>query len=180
VVDKIRCILLNLGSAAWKYPSGLLALLQPLQATTLYEQAKPAIHPNHELVLVPTRRRAAAILFDWIVPNLFYFSTILLFRCVDMNRTKIDVRAFFDVEMETENTTSTAIILLKFLFGLFPILCFTHSFLRLEGQTIGKYLISLGVLRHYHERLCWWHPSIRSPGYFACAPELEFRLIQVR
>ena len=141
-------------------------------------QAKPAIHPKHKLLHAPIRRRAAAFLLEWIVLILVYFSIIQLCGCFDMNITNIDIHSIFDAEMEMENTTSLILPLLKILSGLLPIFYFTLSFHRFKGQTIGKYLFRLRVFSLYHERLCWWHATERSPEYFASALEFGFGLIQ--
>ncbi len=115
---------------------------------------------------------------DWIVLVVIYLCIILLFGLFDMNLSKINVHGIFEVEVEMENTPSWLITVLKFFFGLLPVLYFTILFYFWKGQTIGKYLFRIRVLSLYHERIGLWHCIERSLGYFASALEFGFGYIQ--
>ena len=135
-------------------------------------------HHDNELTLATMRKRFVAFFIDWIVLIMIYFCIILLFGLFDMNISKINVHGIFDVEIEMDNTPSYLITLLKFLFGLLPVLYFTISFYFCKGQTIGKYFLRIKVLSLYHEHLGLWHCIERSLGYFASALEFGFGYIQ--
>jgi len=135
-------------------------------------------HHHNEFVLATIRKRLAAFLIDWMVLILIYFSVILLFALFDMNLSKINVNGIFEVEVEMENTPSLVITLLKFLFGLMPVIYFTCFFYFWKGRTIGKYFLRIRVLSLYHEHIGLWHCIERSLGYFASALEFGFGFIQ--
>lgn len=102
----------------------------------------------------------------------------MLFDLFNMNISKINVQGIFDVEIEMNNAHSVLITLMKFLFGLLPVIYFTLSFYFFKGQTIGKYFLRIKVLSLYHEHLGLWHCFERSLGYFASAVEFGFGYIQ--
>jgi len=95
-----------------------------------------------------------------------------------MNISNINVHGIFDVEIEMDNTHPYLITILKFLFGLLPVIYFTISYYYFKGQTIGKYFLRIKVLSLYHEHLGLWHCIERSLGYFASALEFGFGYIQ--
>jgi uncharacterized RDD family membrane protein YckC len=135
-------------------------------------------HQVNEFQLATIRKRSAALLIDWFVLILIYLSIIILFAIFGLSLSKIDVKGIFEVEVEMEHAPSYLITILKFLFGLLPILYFTVSFYFFKGQSIGKYLLRLKVLSLYHEHLGLWHCFERSLGYFASALEFGFGYIQ--
>jgi uncharacterized RDD family membrane protein YckC len=135
-------------------------------------------HQVNEFQLATIRKRSAALLIDWFVLILIYLSIIILFAIFGLSLSKIDVKGIFEVEVEMEHAPSYLITILKFLFGLLPILYFTVSFYFFKGQSIGKYLLRLKVLSLYHEHLGLWHCFERSLGYFASALEFGFGFIQ--
>ena len=95
-----------------------------------------------------------------------------------MDISKINVHGIFDVEIGMDNAPSFLITLMKFFFGLLPVLYFSLSFYFFKGQTIGKYFLRIKVLSLYHEHLGMWHCIERSLGYFASALEFGFGFIQ--
>jgi uncharacterized RDD family membrane protein YckC len=133
---------------------------------------------NNEIFLATIRKRFVAFLIDWIVLILIYCCIIILFGFFNMDISKINVHGIFDVEIEMNNTPSNLITLLKFLFGLLPVLYFALSFYFCKGQTIGKYFLRIKVLSLYHEHLGLWHCIERSLGYFASALEFGFGYLQ--
>lgn len=135
-------------------------------------------HQVNEFQLATIRKRFAAFLIDWFVLILIYLSIIILFAIFGLSLSKIDVKGIFEVEVEMEHAPSYLITILKFLFGLLPILYFTVSFYFFKGQSIGKYLLRLKVLSLYHEHIGLWHCFERSLGYFASALEFGFGYIQ--
>jgi len=136
------------------------------------------LHRDHALILASIKKRFVAFLIDWIVLILIYCCIIILFGLFDMNLSKINVHGVFDVEIEMNNTPSSLITFLKFIFGLLPVLYFAFSFYFFKGQTIGKYFLRLKVISLYHEHLGLWHCIERSLGYFASALEFGFGYIQ--
>jgi len=133
---------------------------------------------DNEFILATIKKRFVAFLIDWIFLILIYLSIILLFDLFNMSISKINVQGIFDVEIEMTNAHSFLITLLKFLFGLFPVLYFAMSFYFFKGQTIGKFFLRIKVLSLYHEHLGLWHCFERSLGYFASALEFGFGYIQ--
>ena len=141
-------------------------------------KTRPEFHHDNEFTLATIRKRFVAFLMDWIVLVVIYLCIILLFGLFNMNLSKINVHGIFEVEVEMENTPSWLITVLKFFFGLLPVLYFTILFYFWRGQTIGKYLFRIRVLSLYHERIGLWHCIERSLGYFASALEFGFGYIQ--
>jgi uncharacterized RDD family membrane protein YckC len=139
---------------------------------------RPEFHHGNELILATIRKRFYAFLIDWMILIITYFSIIIIFALFDMNLSKINVKSIFEVEIEMDNAPSYLITVLKFLFGLMPVLYFSFSFYFWNGRTIGKYLLKLRVLSLYHEHLGLWHCIERSLGYFASALEFGFGYIQ--
>ncbi len=135
-------------------------------------------HQDNELILATIKRRFVAFLIDWIILILIYGCIIILFGLFNMNIWKIDVHSIFDVDLEVNNANSYLTTILKFLFGLLPVLYFTISFYFFKGKSIGKYLLRIKVLSLYHEHLGLWHCIERSLGYFASALEFGFGYIQ--
>jgi len=135
-------------------------------------------HQDKEFILATIRKRSVAYLFDWIILILIYLSIMTLFALFKMDISKINVHGIFDVEIEMNNTPSYVITIMKFIFGLMPIIYFTISFYFFKGQTIGKYFLRIRVLSLYHEHLGLWHCIERSLGYFASALEFGFGYIQ--
>jgi uncharacterized RDD family membrane protein YckC len=135
-------------------------------------------HHDKEYILATVRKRFIAFLIDWIVLIIIYFGILILFSLFDMNISKINVHGIFEVELEMENTQPYFITILKFLFGLLPVLYFTISFYFFKGQTIGKYFLRIRVLSLYHGHIGLWHCIERSLGYFASALEFGFGFIQ--
>ena len=101
-----------------------------------------------------------------------------MFDLFKMDISNINVHGIFDVDIEMNNTPSYVVTLMKFIFGLLPVLYFTISFYFCKGQTIGKYFLRIKVLSLYHEHLGLWHCIERSLGYFASALEFGFGYIQ--
>jgi uncharacterized RDD family membrane protein YckC len=139
---------------------------------------RPEFHQDNEFTLATIKRRFIAFLIDWIVIILIYCCIIILFALFNMNISKINVHGIFDVEIEMDNTHPYLITILKFLFGLLPVIYFTISYYYFKGQTIGKYFLRIKVLSLYHEHLGLWHCIERSLGYFASALEFGFGYIQ--
>jgi uncharacterized RDD family membrane protein YckC len=135
-------------------------------------------HNDNEFILATIRKRFIAFFIDWIVLIIIYFFIIILFSVFNMNISKINVTGIFNVELEMKNTQSYLITILKFLFGLLPVIYFTISFYFFKGQTIGKFFLRLKVLSLYHEHLGLWHCIERSLGYFVSALEFGFGFIQ--
>jgi uncharacterized RDD family membrane protein YckC len=140
---------------------------------------RPDIHHDNEFILATIKKRFVAFLIDWIILVIIYFCILILFSLFNMNISNINVHSIFEVEIEMDNSPSYIITLMKFLFGLLPVLYFTISFYFCKGQTIGKYLLRIKVLSLYHEHLGLWHCIERSLGYFASALEFGFGYIQV-
>lgn len=136
-------------------------------------------YSGNKFILATIRKRFVALLIDWIFLILIYLGIIVLFDLFNLNISKINVHGIFDVEIEMNKAYPFLIILLKFLFGLLPVLYFALSFYFFKGQTIGKYLLKIKVLSLYHEHLGLWHCLERSLGYFASALEFGFGYIQV-
>ena len=141
-------------------------------------KTRPEFHHDNEFVLATIKKRAAAFLIDWLVLIIIYFCILILFSLFNMEISKINVHGIFEVELEMNNTPSYLITILKFLFGLFPVLYFTILFYFFNGQTLGKYFLRIKVLSLYHEHLGLWHCIERSLGYFASALEFGFGYIQ--
>jgi uncharacterized RDD family membrane protein YckC len=135
-------------------------------------------HQDNEFILASMKKRSVAFLIDWIVLILLYFCILILFSLFKMDISKINVHGIFDVEIEMDNMPSYGITILKFLFGLLPVLYFAISFYFWKGQTIGKYILKIRILSLYHEHLGLWHCIERSLGYFASALEFGFGYIQ--
>ena len=135
-------------------------------------------HHDSEYILATINKRFFAFLIDWIVLVIIYCGIIIVFGLFNMNISKINVKSIFDVEVEMDNTRSSLITFLKFLFGLLPVLYFAISFYFWKGKTIGKYFLRIKVLSLYHEHLGLWHCIERSLGYFASALEFGFGFIQ--
>ena len=139
---------------------------------------RPEFHHDNEFILATIRKRFVALLIDGLVLIIIYFCILILFSLLNMNISEINVHSIFDVEIEMNNTHSFLITLLKFLFGLLPVLYFSLSFYFCKGQTPGKYFFRIKVLSLYHEHLGLWHCIERSLGYFASAFEFGFGYIQ--
>jgi uncharacterized RDD family membrane protein YckC len=135
-------------------------------------------YSGSNFILATIRKRFVALLIDWIFLTLIYLGIIFLFDLLNMNISKINVHGIFDVDIEMNNAHSFLITLLKFLFGLVPVLYFALSFYFFKGQTIGKYFLGIKVLSLYHEHLGFWHCLERSLGYFASVLEFGFGYIQ--
>jgi uncharacterized RDD family membrane protein YckC len=136
------------------------------------------LYSDNEFILATIKKRFVAFLIDWIFLILIYLCIIILFDLFNMNISKINVLGVFDVEIEMNNAPSFLITLLKFLFGLLPVLYFALSFYFFKGQTIGKFFLRIKVLSLYHEHLGLWHCLERSLGYFASALEFGFGFLQ--
>ena len=141
-------------------------------------KTRPEFHHDNEFVLATIKKRAAAFLIDWLVLIIIYFCILTLFSIFDMEISKINIHGFFEVEIEMNNTPLYVITLMKFLFGLLPVIYFTILFYFWKGQTFGKYILRIKVLSLYHEHLGLWHCIERSLGYFASALEFGFGYIQ--
>lgn len=139
---------------------------------------RPEFHHDNEFILATIKKRFVAYFIDWIILAIIYFSILILFSLFNMEISKINVHSIFEVELEMNNTPSYLITILKFLFGLLPVLYFTISFYFFKGQTPGKYFLRIRVLSLYHEHIGLWHCIERSLGYFASALEFGFGFIQ--
>jgi len=139
---------------------------------------RPEFNPDSEFVLATIKKRFVALLIDWLVIIVIYLCIMIIFSLLNMNISKINVHGIFDVEIEMNNTPSFLITVLKFLFGLLPVIYFTICFYFWKGRTVGKYILKLKVLSLYHARLGFWHCIERSLGYFASALEGGFGYIQ--
>ena len=141
-------------------------------------KTRPEFHHDNEFVLATIKKRGAAFLIDWLVLIIIYFCIIILFSFFNMEISNINVHGIFEVEIEMNNTPLYVITLMKFLFGLLPVIYFTILFYFWKGQTFGKYILRIKVLSLYHEHLGLWHCIERSLGYFASALEFGFGYIQ--
>jgi len=103
---------------------------------------------------------------------------MILFSLLKMNISKINAHGIFDVDIEMDNTPSWLVTIMKFVFGLLPVIYFAVSFYFWKGKTIGKHFLRIKVLSIYHEQLGLWHCIERSLGYFASALEFGFGYIQ--
>lgn len=135
-------------------------------------------HHDKKLILATIKRRSVAFLIDWIILILLYLGIIILFSLFNMEISNVNVKGIFEVEMDMNNSPSWFITIMKFLFGLLPVLYFASLFYFWKGQTIGKYILRIKVLSLYHERIGLWHCIERSLGYFASALEFGFGYIQ--
>ena len=135
-------------------------------------------HQDQELILATIKRRFFAFFIDCIILILIYLCIMILFSLLKMNISKINAHGIFDVDIEMDNTPSWLVTIMKFVFGLLPVIYFAVSFYFWKGKTIGKHFLRIKVLSIYHEQLGLWHCIERSLGYFASALEFGFGYIQ--